>query len=188
MAHYGDAENIADAKLLHEMLQKVAHCSKPVLARIQGPALGGGVGLVSAVDMAYAEEEAVFGFSEVRLGLIPAVISPFVLQKISAANAREYFLTGERFSAEVAKEIGLVQAVGTFEEIEALVAKKIKSIQGAAPGAVAAAKQLIREVQTASWEKVGDLTSQKIAERRASVEGQEGMTAFLEKRKPNWLK
>lgn len=187
MADYRFEENQADAKVLHNMLYAVMTCPKPVIAHVQGAALGGGVGLVAACDMAFAHEEALFGLSEVRLGLIPAVISPFVIRKIGETGASEFFLTGERFSAAVARDLGLVQGMGAPEEIRQVIQAKIAALKNCAPEAVAASKQLIREVVSSEWKNVGELTSQRIAERRESKEGREGMTAFLEKRKPNWV-
>lgn len=187
-AEYSFEENQADAEKLHQLLMSVYTCAKPVIARVNGPALGGGVGLVAAVDMAFAEANAVFGFSEVRLGLIPAVISPFVLRKIGEKNAREYFLTGERFLAERAKEIGLIQEMGTPDEIENLISQKIKALKSGGPTALAECKKLIREINGKALDQVGKETAKRIAQRRASAEGKEGINAFLEKRKPKWVK
>jgi methylglutaconyl-CoA hydratase len=159
-----------------------------VIAVVHGAAIGGACGLVAAADMAYAYEDAQFGFSEVRLGLIPAVIAPFVLRKIEIGFAREFFLTGERFGAPVACRIGLIQGEGSTEEIDAVIKGRIQQVLQGAPGAIAAAKKLIGEIQGLPPDKVGALTAQRIAERRASEEGREGMAAFLEKRKPNWVK
>ena len=188
MASYTQEENLADAKRLHDMLESIDQCAKPVVAHVHGAALGGGTGLISVCDMVFAHEDSKFGFTEVKLGLIPAVISPFVIRKIGEANAREFFLTGERFSAPVAREMGLIQGVGTPDEIQAVLKEKIKQLKGSAPGAQAAAKELIRGVLAADPKKVGEYTSGQIAERRASAEGKEGMSSFLEKRKPSWLK
>lgn len=188
MAGYSDKENKADALKLHEMLTAIDQCSKPVVAHVHGAVLGGGTGLVSVCDLAFAHEQTVFGFTEVKLGLIPAVISPFVLRKIGETNAREFFLTGEKFSALVAREMGMVQGVGETDELQIVLQGVIKQLMTSAPGAIAACKKLIRDVMSAKPEEVGEITSQRIAERRASDEGKEGMSSFLEKRKPSWVK
>lgn len=185
-ASYSREENISDAKRFHNLLEAIESCSKPVIALAQGVVLGGGCGLVAAADLAYAYEDVQFGFSEVRLGLVPAVIAPFVIRKIGAGFAREFFLTGERFGARVAYTIGLIHGCGGSKEIDAVIEGRVQQILKGAPGAIASAKKLIREVINTSWEAVGDCTAQRIAERRASEEGKEGMTAFLEKRKASW--
>ena len=171
-------ENVADANALRRMLEAIDACPAPVVARVQGHALGGGAGLVAAADIAIADRDAVFAFSEVKLGIIPAVISPFALTKIGAGAARRYFLTGERFEAETALRIGLVQEVA--DDLDAAVDGVLAELLSAGPQAARWAKRLVRErpdgPETARW----------IAERRASEEGQEGLRAFLEKRKPNW--
>jgi methylglutaconyl-CoA hydratase len=171
-------ENVADANALRPMLEAIDGCSAPVIARVQGHALGGGAGLVAAADIAIAARDAVFAFSEVKLGIIPAVISPFALAKIGPGAARRYFLTGERFDAETALRIGLVHEVA--DDLDAAVEHVVAELLGAGPQAVRWAKRLVREgpdgPETARW----------IAERRASDEGQEGLRAFLDKRKPNW--
>lgn len=187
MANYSPEENRQDAAKLFEMLQAIETFPKPVLAQVHGAALGGGSGLVAAVDMAFASTETKFAFSEVKLGLIPAVISPFVLQKIGSAKAREFFLTGERFDAQQALAIGLINGVGSEEEVEAMIQKKLKHLKSAGPEALAESKKLIRDVSTAPRQDWADLTSERIAGRRASAEGQEGMGAFLEKRPPKWI-
>jgi methylglutaconyl-CoA hydratase len=171
-------ENVADANALRRMLEAIDGCAAPVVARVQGYALGGGAGLVAAADIAIAAPDAVFAFSEVKLGIIPAVISPFALAKIGPSAARRYFLTGERFDAETALRIGLVHEIA--EDLDAAVDRVVAELLSAGPHAVRWAKRLIRErpdgPETARW----------IAERRASDEGQEGLRAFLEKRPPSW--
>lgn len=186
MATYSTEENRADAKKLFEMLQSIEQYPKPVLAQVHGAALGGGSGLVAAVDMAFATQETLFAFSEVRLGLIPAVISPWVLQKIGPAKAREYFLTAERFGAAEAKAMGLINGTGSVQEVEQMLQQKIKYLLSGGPEALSESKRLIRDVWAAAPADLAELTSSRIAERRASAEGQEGMGAFLEKRKPRW--
>jgi len=156
------------------------------VACVQGAALGGGAGLVAVADIAVAEETAQFGFTEVRLGLVPAVISPYVVRKIGVSAARELFLTGERFTAARAAAIGLVHRVVKLDELDAAVDERVRELLQAAPGAVAAAKALVRAVAGRPVESVRELVCKRIAERRASAEGQEGLRAFLEKRKPDW--
>jgi methylglutaconyl-CoA hydratase len=157
-----------------------------VIAVVNGAAIGGGVGLVAAVDMAFAEESAMFGFSEVRLGLIPAVISPFVIRKIGESHAREFFLTGERFSAVKAQEMGLIHFNGSVEFVREKVQHKIRQLKQGGPTALADAKVLIEKVAGQPLDKIGSYTAGQIAKRRGSAEGKEGMVAFLTKRKPEW--
>ena len=170
--------NVADANALRAMLEAIDGCTAPVVARVQGHALGGGAGLVAAADIAVASADAVFAFSEVKLGIIPAVISPFVLAKIGPGQARRWFVTGERFDAETALRIGLVHEVAT--DLDAAVDRVVGELLSAGPLAARWAKRLVRErpdsPETARW----------IAERRTSDEGQEGLRAFLERREPNW--
>jgi methylglutaconyl-CoA hydratase len=171
-------ENVSDANALRRMLEAIDGCAAPVVARVQGHALGGGVGLVAAADVAIAAPDAVFAFSEVKLGIIPAVISPFALAKIGPGAARRYFLTGERFDAATALRIGLVHEVA--DDLDAAVERVVGELLSAGPQAARWAKRLLRErpdgPETARW----------IAERRTSDEGQEGLRAFLEKRRPHW--
>jgi methylglutaconyl-CoA hydratase len=171
-------ENVEDAVRLYRMLEAIEGCPAPVVARIQGHALGGGSGLVGCADVAVAAPDVLFGFTEVRLGIIPAVISPFVLRKISPAAARRYFLTGERFDAETALRVGLVDEVtpGLDETVDRAVA----DLLAGGPEAVRAAKRLVRE------RPEGVETARIAAARRTSAEGQEGLLAFLEKRSPAW--
>jgi methylglutaconyl-CoA hydratase len=144
MVQYSREENVEDARALGRMFLAIAKCPKPVIARVHGAALGGGAGLAAACDIAIALESAQFGFTEVKLGILPAVISPFVIARIGAAKAREFFITGERFLAAVALNIGLVQHVVAHEfALDALIDSKISQILTSAPGAVAAAKELI---------------------------------------------
>jgi methylglutaconyl-CoA hydratase len=171
-------ENVADALRLYEMCETIDRCPAPVVARVHGYALGGGSGIVACSDIVVADAQTVFGFTEVRLGIVPAVISPFVLQRIGDA-ARRYFLTGERFGADVALRIGLVSEVadGDLDDrVDAVVAHLLAG----GPEAVRAAKELVRT------RPVGDETAQIAAARRTSAEGQDGLRAFLEKRSPAW--
>jgi methylglutaconyl-CoA hydratase len=171
-------ENVADANALRHMLEAIDACPAPVVARVQGHALGGGAGLVAAADIAVAARDAQFAFSEVKLGIIPAVVSPFALAKIGPGAARRYFVTGERFDAETALRIGLVHEVA--DDLDAAVDRVVGELLSAGPQAARWAKRLVRErpdgLETTRW----------IAERRTSEEGQEGLRAFVEKRKPKW--
>ena len=174
----GYDDNVADAMRLFEMCEAIDRCPAPVVARVQGYALGGGSGLVACSDIALADSETVFGFTEVRLGIIPAVISPFVLARIGAA-ARRYFLTGERFVAEVALRIGLVSEIADGD-LDARVDSVVSDLLAGGPEAVRAAKALVRE------RPGGDEAARIAAARRTSDEGQDGLRAFLEKRTAAW--
>ena len=186
-ADYTFDQNVADGEAIFDLMRAVDSCPQPVVGRINGAAIGGGVGLVSCCDIAIAAERATFAFSEVRLGIVPAVISPFVLAKIGVSNGRELILTGERFTAAKAHKIGLVQYVAADEnELDAKVAERVDQLLLAAPGAQTAAKEIIRTVAYKPKSTVRDYTARQIAERRASEEGREGMSSFLEKRKPVW--
>ena len=185
-ADYSFDDNVSDGETIFDLMQAIDSCRKPVVGRVNGAAIGGGVGLVSCCDSVVAVERAKFAFSEVRLGILPAVISPFVIAKIGPANSRELFLTGERFSAEQAKQIGLLQHVVAEEALDEKVAERVEALLQGAPGAQAAGKELIRAVAFQEKTAVRDYTSNLIAQRRASAEGKEGMSSFLEKRKPRW--
>lgn len=178
--------NLAEARGLFELFRTIDRSPKAVVACVQGAALGGGAGLAAVADIVVAEEGARFGFTEVRLGLVPAVISPFVVCKIGVSAARELFLTGERFTAARAAALGLVHRVVRLDELDAAVDERVRELLRAAPGAVAAAKELVRAVHGHAADGVRELVCRRIAERRASEEGQEGLRAFLEKRKPEW--
>jgi methylglutaconyl-CoA hydratase len=167
---------------MSEMFRAIDRCSKPVIARIHGAALGGGAGLAAVCDVVVASDDALFGFTETKLGIIPAVISPFVLAKIGASHARALFLTGERFDARRAQAIGLVHAVVAADGLDAAVERVLAELRTAGPGAVAAAKRLIPAVRAASYDETKTLTARAIAEQRVTPEGQEGLRAFLERR------
>ncbi len=171
-------ENVEDAMRLYEMCEAIDTCPAPVIARVHGYALGGGSGLVACADVAVAAPDALLGFSEVRLGIIPAVISPFVLPKIGA-HARRYFLTGERFDADEALRIGLVHEVS--DDPDAVIDELLSAILSGGPDAIRAAKLLIRQ------RPIGVETARIAAERRTSDEGQEGLRAFLDKRRATFL-
>ncbi len=181
-------ENLREAQALADLFFTVYNSPKPIVARVQGAALGGGSGLVAASDIPVAALGTQFGFTEVRLGIVPALISPYVIGKIGESAARELFLTGERFEAVRAAEIGLVRAAVPPEDLDAAVEGRVQELLQAGPRAVAEAKALIREV---AWKRVEDVqryTVERISDLRVSPEGQEGMRAFLEKRKPSWVK
>ena len=187
MVDYSLEENIADATAMATMLRTIRECPKPVIARIHGAAIGGGVGLVAACDMAVAVSSAVFSLSEVKLGILPAVISPYVMEKIGPGHLRRYGLTAERFDATEARRIGLIsEVVDTVEEMDAWVRRICDALLANGLEAVAACKTVLREVQPLDWDAKQRLTVERIAERRVSGEGQEGLKAFLEKRRPNW--
>jgi methylglutaconyl-CoA hydratase len=171
-------ENVADALRLRAMLDAIDSCPAPVVARVQGHALGGGCGLVACSDVVIAEPTTQFAFSEVKLGIVPAVISPFALAKIGPGAARRWFVTGERFSADVALRIGLVHEVAG--DLDAAVDRVVAELLSAGPEAARAAKELARAPLGA------EETAKRIAVHRASAEGQEGLRAFLEKRPPGW--
>jgi methylglutaconyl-CoA hydratase len=171
-------QNVADALTARRMLRAIDECAAPVVCRIHGAALGGAAGLVACSDVALASEDAFFGFSEVRLGIVPAVISPFVLARIGPGPARRYFLTGERFGAHEARRIGLVHEVAA--DVDAAVERTLAGILSGGPEAVRAAKRLVLD------EPLGDETATRLAEQRTSAEGQEGLSAFLEGREPAW--
>ena len=180
-------QNVEDAKAAARMYLAIARCSKPVIARVHGAALGGGSGVVAACDIAVALETAQFGFTEVKLGIIPAIISPFVIARIGPGRAREFFITGERFFASTALDLGLVQHVAPDESsMNVTIDLKVTDILSSAPGAVAAAKRLVFGVFDRTLEDALDFTAEAIANARASEEGQAGMKAFLSREKPPW--
>lgn len=184
---YTYEQNYEGSLRLAHMLREIYTCPKPVIGRINGPAIGGGTGVVAVCDIAIASEDAVFGFSETKLGLTPATISPYLLKRMGEKNLREYFLTGERFSAARAAEMGLVNAVVPADELDGAIEAKIEMILTGGPEALAGAKELIRGIAERSLDQNGPYTAELIARLRTSEEGQEGMNAFLAKRKPCWL-
>jgi methylglutaconyl-CoA hydratase len=186
MVGYSRDENVRDARAMAHMFAALDRLPIPLIGRIHGAALGGGAGLAAVCDIVVSAEDAIFGFTEVKLGILPAVISPYALAKIGQSAARELFLTGARFSAARARDIGLVHAVGDQAEIDRIVAKYVNDLLTSAPQAVAAAKALIAEVSARTRAAAEDVTVNAIADRRVSPEGQEGLRAFLEKRAPSW--
>jgi methylglutaconyl-CoA hydratase len=177
-AGLGVEENVADANALRRMFEAIDGCPAPVVAVVQGHALGGGIGLVACSDVVLAEPRAVFAFSEVKLGIVPAVISPFALRKIGESAARRYFVTGERFDSATALRIGLVHEVS--DDLEVALERVLGELRTAGPRAARHAKRLVLERPD------GAETARRIAERRTSEEGQEGLRAFLERRRPAW--
>jgi methylglutaconyl-CoA hydratase len=183
---YSRDENVRDARAMAAMFDALDRLPIPLIGRIHGAALGGGAGLAAVCDIVVAGEDAVFGFTEVRLGILPAVISPYAVGKIGRSAARELFLTGARFSAARAKEIGLVHAIASEGDLDRAIAGYVADILASGPEAVAAAKKMIAHVAEERVADAGAHTVEAIAARRVSPEGQEGMRAFLEKRKPTW--
>lgn len=179
-------ENERDAERMARMLRAIDACPKPVVALAHGAAIGGGVGLVAAADIAIAAEGTVFSLAEVKLGILPAVISPYVLRAIGARNARNLFLTGERFDAREALRVGLVHEVVAPAELEEAGRRKVAALLSSGPEAVGAAKALIEKVAGLTPDEALPLTVRTISERRASAEAREGLSAFLEKRRPSW--
>jgi methylglutaconyl-CoA hydratase len=187
-AGWSEAENLADAMKLSAMLNAIDMCPKPVIARVHGVVAGGGVGLVACADMAVAIEGAQFRLSEVRLGLTPATISPFVIARIGAGQARRWFLTAEGFGAAEAQRIGLTHETASDDTAaDAVISNWLTHLSAAAPGAVADAKALVRDITGRPvTESLRAETAARIAARRASAEGREGIAAFFDKRKPAW--
>jgi methylglutaconyl-CoA hydratase len=188
MVGYSHEENVRDAGEMARMFRALDRLPIPLVGRIHGAALGGGSGLAAICDIVVAAEDAIFGFTEVKLGILPAVISPFVLAKIGRSAARELFLTGARFSADRAREIGLVHTVVEPDALDRAVAKHVNDLLTSGPLAVAAAKRLIPRVASADDETAARDTIEAIARQRVSPEGQDGMRAFLEKRSPAWVR
>ena len=186
MAGFSEAENFADAKRLAELLRVIDTCPKPTIARVHGHAFAGATGLIACCDLAVAVTEAEFAITEVRLGLIPAVISPYLVRAMGARQARRWFLTAERFSAEQALAMNLIHEVVSAEELDPCVDHWLDAIRKAGPNALAAAKQLVRAVDQTPEAAIIEDTAKRIAAIRASAEGKEGVASFLEKRKPGW--
>ena len=188
MAGYSDAENLADAAKLADMLRTIYLCPKPVVARVQGDCYAGGMGLVAACDIAVSAADAGYCLSEVKLGLIPGTISPYVIKAMGENAARRYFVTAERFTAQEAHRIGFVHEVVAADALDATVAGIVKALVNNSPNAVRQAKVLVRDM---AGQAVSDAllldTAERIARIRASSEGREGVASFLEKRKPSWL-
>jgi methylglutaconyl-CoA hydratase len=188
MADYTRAENLADAAALAEMLRVMYACPKPTVARVQGDVFAGGIGLVAACDMAVSVDTATYCLSEVKLGLIPATISPYVIRAMGARAAHRYFLTGERFNAAEAHRIGFVHEVVSADQLDAKVDELVQALISAGPNAVHTCKALVQDVAGRDIDaSLLAQTVEGIADIRTSAEGREGVQSFLQKRKPNWL-
>ena len=187
MVDYSREDNMRDAARMAEMFLALDRLPCVVIGRVHGAALGGGAGLAAICDIVVADEVAVFGFTETKLGILPAVISPFVLPKIGPSAARELFLTGMRFSASRAKEIGLVHEVVATDQLDVTVGRYVTECLTASPSAIAASKRLITQVWGRSPADAAAITTEAIAKQRVSPEGQEGLRAFLAKRQPGWV-
>jgi methylglutaconyl-CoA hydratase len=184
---YSEAENLRDANALAALIKALYELPRPTVARVNGAALGGGTGLVACCDVAVASESAVFGTTEVRLGIIPAVIGPYVIAAIGARQARRLMLTGERISAHDAARIGLVHEVVAADRLDAAVEKIVSDLLKGGPRAIAAAKRLVQDLADRPIEQdLIDETARRIAMLRATPEAREGLSAFLEKRRPGW--
>ena len=188
MAGYGYEQNLADARALATMLKTLDRLSKPTVARVHGPAFAGGTGLVAACDIAVGSTQAIFALTEVKIGLSPATISPYVIRAIGERAAKRYFLTGERFDAAEAHRLGMLTLVAPPESLDAEIGKILDHLVLGGPLAMAKIKDLIRTVSGPVEDSLIDDTAQRIAEIRVSPEGREGIASFLEKRKPGWLK
>lgn len=187
MANYSAAENLQDARALAALMQTVDECPKPTLARVQGNAFAGALGLLACSDIVVAVASAEFAVTEVRLGLIPAVISPYLIRAMGARQARRFFLTAERFSAAQAEKLGLVHDVVAPDELDAALARHLRALTAAGPAALRETKRLIAAVDRPLGNDVIDDTAARIAAIRATPEAREGIAAFFDKRKPAWL-
>ena len=181
-----EKQNYEDALRLSDMFAAIDNCPVPTMAKVQGAALGGGAGLIAVCDIVLAEEDALFGFTEAKLGIVPAVISPFVLRKIGQTHARALFSTAERFRAERALRIGLVHEVVPTGQLDASLESKIQELLTSGPGAARLGKKIARTVGCLAPDDARDWTAERIASQRVSPEGQEGLLAFLDKRRPTW--
>ncbi len=184
---YSFEQNLEESMNIAELMHKIYALPKPTIAMVNGAAIGGGTGFVSASDIAIASDNAKFGLSEVKIGLVPAAISPYVVRKIGESKAREYFLTGKRISAQKAKDIGLVNDTIPFTELGGRIDALIEQLVTSGPEAIACCKELLIKVPRMQTSEVKEFTARMIANLRVSEEGQEGMAAFLEKRKPKWM-
>lgn len=186
MVNFTLEENLADARRLFDMYQAMAFCATPLIGLVHGNVMGGGLGLVAVCDVVAAESATQFCFSEAKIGIAPAVISPWVLRKVPQGMAREVMLTAKMFGVDHAQQMGLVHFSGPMAEVEDFVTSTVENLRKCSPGAVRSAKKLLNDISAHPWDQLRDLASQVIAERRVSEEGQEGLKAFLEKREPSW--
>lgn len=184
----GFDENLGESNELADLFHKIYSFKRPIIGQINGAAIGGGTGFVAVCDIAVAARSAVFSFSEVKIGVVPACIGPYVIKKMGEGKVRELFITGERMNAERAHEVGLVNKVVDDDLLESEVEQLVRTILSSGPGAVAVAKKLVGAVPLMTPEQFKPYTAEMIARLRISEEGQEGMDAFLNKRKPNWVK
>ena len=183
---YGYEENLRESNELADLFHTIYTLPKPTIAVVNGAAIGGGTGLVAVCDLAIAQEGAIFSFSEVKIGLVPACISPYVVKKCGEGKTRELFITGERIDAQKAYEVGLVNRVVKQGQVKEVVAELTRKIISSGPNAIAVCKRLLDNITDMTYEQARDYTAKTIAELRISKEGQEGMSAFMEKRKPEW--
>jgi methylglutaconyl-CoA hydratase len=186
MINYSYEQNLDDSLKLAELFYLMYFLPKPIIARVNGAAIGGGTGLVAVCDIAIASENAKFSLSEVKLGLVPACISPYVIRKVGEGRCREFFLTGERLTAKRAAELGLVNQAVASDELDRAVQEKAAQLVSSGPEALAMCKELLKNVPGMEFERAKTYTADMIASMRIGDEGQEGMNAFLEKRKPKW--
>ncbi|MBU7015250.1 MAG: enoyl-CoA hydratase/isomerase family protein [Theionarchaea archaeon] len=186
VASYTREENMEDSKKMALMFDTIDRCPKPVVGRVNGSAFGGGVGLVAVCDYVVCSENAQFAFSEINLGIVPAVISTYVLPRIGISRGRALFLSGERFTAHDALAMGLVHTVCPAEELDGVCEEKVQVLESSSPRAMAAAKEMMRKWSVLPREEYREYTTELIAGLRASEEGNEGISAFLEKRRPVW--
>lgn len=186
MVNYSMHENKKDSHLLLEMYETINSCSKPVIGRINGNTFGGGIGLLAVCDITVTVPEVLFAFSEVKLGIIPAVISTFVTPRMRLADMRRFFITGERFDSVMANKIGLIDFIVPAEKLDDIVNSCIEQVRSSSPSAIKEVKHLINSLIEMDIKKYKEFTVEKISELRISKDGQEGISAFLEKRKPNW--
>ena len=187
MIEYGREDNVRDARALADLFNTLDRLPIPLIGRVHGAALGGGVGLAAICDIVVAADDTVFGFTEAKLGILPAVIAPFCVRKIGVSAARELFLTAARFSSARARELGLVHAIAPEADVDEVVDGYVRELITSAPGAITGAKRLIAAIAGRPPVEVADLTAETIARHRVAAEGQDGMRAFLDKRKPGWI-
>ena len=186
MVMYSKEENIRDSRLLLDMYETIYNCPKPVIGKINGHAFGGGVGLIAVCDINIATVGSKFAFSEVKLGIIPSVISTYVVRRIGLSNMKRLFITGERFNSEYAKEIGLIDFITEKDDFNSTVERYVDQLKSSSPKAIKEIKNLVNNYKKMDIEKYKEFTVEKISELRVSEEGQEGMNAFLEKRRTKW--
>ena len=186
MVNYSKVENRRDSHLLLEMYEAIYSCPKPLIGRINGHTFGGGIGLLAICDMTITVPKVLFAFSEVKLGLIPAVISTFVAPRMKQADMRRFFITGERFDSVMANRIGLIDVIVPAEKLDDIVKSCVEQVRSSSPYAIKEVKHLINNLIEMDIKKYKEVTVEKISELRVSKEGQEGINAFLQKRKPNW--